>query len=157
MSTFLWNVVLAILWAAMLGAITPVNLAVGFGMGLLLLSIATPHHGASPYAMKLLYVVHLLALIVWNVLTANWRLAREIVSPRMRSEPAIYAYEMEAQTDMEVTLLALIVSFSPGTLGLEVSADRRLLYVHVMFFATREQFNRDIREHIEGPLLRVLR
>lgn len=157
MSTFLWNVVLAILWAAMLDAITPINLAIGFGVGLLLLNFATPPRGASPYARKLLYVAHLLALIVWNVLSANWRLAREIATPGVRSLPAIYAYEMESRTDMEVTLLALIVSFSPGTLGLEVSADRRLLYVHVMFIATREQFNRDIREHIEGPLLRVLR
>ncbi|MCY1081228.1 Na+/H+ antiporter subunit E [Archangium lansingense] len=157
MSAFLWNVVLAFLWAAMLDEITPTNLAIGFGVGLLLLAFSTTQQGASPYAMKLLYVGHLLALIFWNVLTANWRLAHEILTPGVNNQPAIYAYEMEARTDMEVTLLALIVSFAPGSLGLDVSQDRRLLYVHVMFTTTREQFTRNLREQVERPLLKVLR
>ncbi|MFE8602429.1 Na+/H+ antiporter subunit E [Archangium violaceum] len=157
MSTFLWNLVLALLWAAMLDDITPANLAIGFGVGLLLLGFSTSQHGASPYAMKLLYVGHLLALIFWNVISANWRLAHEIMTPGVNNQPAIYAYEMESRTDMEVTLLALIISFAPGTLGLEVSSDRRLIYVHVMFTTTREGFTREIREHVERPLLKVLR
>ncbi|MFY0529187.1 Na+/H+ antiporter subunit E [Archangium gephyra] len=157
MSTFLWNVILAFLWAAMLDEITPTNLAIGFGVGLLLLGFATTQPGASPYALKLLYVGRLLALVLWNVLSANWRLAHEILTPGVNNQPSIYAYEMEARTDMEITLLTLIVSFAPGTLGLDVSRDRRVLYVHVMFTTTREQFIQNTREHMERPLLEVLR
>jgi multicomponent Na+:H+ antiporter subunit E len=75
----------------------------------------------------------------------------------MHSQPAIYAFEMEARSDMEVTLLALIVTFTPGTLALEVSEDGRVLYVHVMFSTPREQFTRELRERVERPLLKVLR
>ncbi|HSP79119.1 MAG TPA: Na+/H+ antiporter subunit E [Myxococcaceae bacterium] len=156
MSTFLWNVVLAFLWAAVLGEISLSNLAIGFLLGLVVLGFAVPG-GVSPYALKVVYMGRLLALVVWEVLTANLRIAQDILTPRPRARPAIYAYEMEARTDAEVTLLALLVTFTPGTLGLEVSEDQRLLYVHVMFPTTREEFRRRLSARLERPLLQVMR
>jgi multicomponent Na+:H+ antiporter subunit E len=153
----LWNVVLAFLWAAVLGEVTLLNLAIGFGLGLLLLAFVTPERGASSYARKLLDVVRLLAIFNREVVVANLRIAHELLTPRIYNAPAIYAFEMEARTDMEVTLLSLLVTFTPGTLALEVSEDGRVLYVHVMFTMSREEFTRELRENVERPLLRVLR
>ena len=157
MSTFLWNVVLAFLWATVMDEVTLVNLAIGFVLGLALLAFVTPHPGASPYALKLLYLVRLVGLVAWDMMVANLRIAHEILTPTMHNFPAIYAYEMEARTDAEVTLLALLITFTPGTLMLEASQDGRVLYVHMMFSTPREEFTRSLRERLERPLLRVLR
>jgi len=156
-STFLWNVVLAFLWATVMDEVTLVNLAIGFVLGLALLAFVTPHPGASPYALKLLYLVRLVGIVAWDMLVANLRIAHEILTPTMHNFPAIYAYEMEARTDAEVTLLALLITFTPGTLMLEASQDGRVLYVHMMFSTPREEFTRSLRERLERPLLRVLR
>ncbi|ADO68860.1 Na+/H+ antiporter subunit E [Stigmatella aurantiaca] len=157
MSSFLWNLVLAFLWAAVQDDMSLGNLAIGFVLGLLLLSFVTPEPGASPYARKLVDILKLLGLFLREVLSTNWRLAREIATPGIKSQPAIYAFETEARTDLEVTLLLLIINFTPGSLGLELSEDGKVLYVHNMFTTTREEFIRNMRENVERPLLRVLR
>lgn len=157
MRTFLWNVVLAFLWASMLDEVTLTNLVIGFAVGVLLLSFVTPRTGASPYALRLLYVLQLLAIVTWEVVVANLRIAHEILTPTMHNLPALYAYELEASTDAEVTLLALLVTFTPGTLALEISEDKRVMYVHMMFSTPREEFVRSVRERLERPLLRVMR
>jgi multicomponent Na+:H+ antiporter subunit E len=157
MSAFLWNLVLALLWAAVQDGMSLGNLATGFGLGLLLLSFATPEPGPSPYARKLLDILKLLGLFAREVLTTNGRLALEIATPGIKSRPAIYAFETEARTELEVTLLLLIINFTPGSLGLELSEDGKVFYIHNMFTTTREAFIRNLRENVERPLLRVLR
>ena len=157
MRAFSWNVVLAFLWATLLEEVSLTNLAIGFVLGFIALGLTEPTRGVSRYALKLFHLLALLALVAWEVLLANLRIAHELLTPDLFSRPAIYAHELEARTDAEVTLLALIVTFTPGTLGLEVSEDRRLLYVHVMFATTREEFSERLRARLERPLLRVLR
>lgn len=157
MSTFLWNLILALLWATLLAEVTLTNLAIGFLLGLVVLETVEPRRGVSPYARKLLHLFRLLWLIAWEVVLANLRIAHELLTPRLYSSPAVYAYEMEARTDLEVTLFSLLVTFTPGTLALEVSGDGRRLYVHVMFATTREEFSARLRDRLERPLLRVMR
>lgn len=157
MSAFLWNLMLALLWAAMLGSVSPQNLITGFIIGFLLLALVDTQHVPSRYATKTWNVVRLVARVGWDVLVANARVAYEIATPKLVTRPAIYRYDMEARTDAEITLLTLIVTFAPGTLCLEVSEDRKALYVHVMFATTREAFRKELRERVEIPLLRALR
>ncbi|GHG77525.1 Na+/H+ antiporter subunit E [Comamonas sp. JC664] len=157
MTSFLWNLMLALLWAAMLGSVTAENLITGFVIGFLVLALVDSEHLPSRYATRTWNVARLVARVGWDVLVANARVAFEIATPKLVTRPAIYRYEMEAQTDAEITLLTLIVTFAPGTLGLEVSEDRKAIYVHVMFATTREAFCRELRERVEIPLLRALR
>ncbi|AEI67391.1 Na+/H+ antiporter subunit E [Corallococcus macrosporus] len=157
MTALLWNLMLALLWAAMLGSVTPANLLTGFVIGFILLAFIDTPHLPSRYATQTWNVARLVARVAWDVLVANARVAYEIATPRLISRPAIYRYDMEARTDAEITLLTLIVTFAPGTVGLEISEDRKALYVHVMFASTREAFCRDLRERVEIPLLRALR
>jgi multicomponent Na+:H+ antiporter subunit E len=157
MSTFLWNLVLALLWGAVQDDMRPGNLAIGFVLGWVLLAFVSPVPGPSPYARKWLDILKLLGLFLREVITTNGRLALEIATPGIKSRPAIYAFETEARTEMEVTLLLLIINFTPGSLGLEISEDGKVLYIHNMFTTTREAFIRNMRENVERPLLRVLR
>lgn len=157
MSAFLWNVLLAFLWASVLGEVTVFNLAVGFVLGLAVIAFTHPGPEPSPYARKLVDFLKLLGLVAVEVLWANLRIAWDILTPKARSSPAIYEYRMQARTDAEVTLFALLVTFTPGTLSLEVSDDGRRLYVHVMFGASREEFAHQLRTRLEEPLLRVMR
>jgi len=157
MTSLLWNLVLALLWAAMLGSVTAVNLITGFVIGFVVLALADTQRRSSRYTTRAWNVVRLVAGVGWDVLVANARVAYEIATPRLITRPAIYRYDMEAQTDAEITLLTLIVTFAPGTVGIEVSEDRKSLYVHVMFASTREAFRRELRERVEVPLLRALR
>ena len=53
--------------------------------------------------------------------------------------------------------LANLVSLTPGSLSLDVSEDRRTLYVHVMFLDDVESCRREIKEGFERRVLELLR
>jgi multicomponent Na+:H+ antiporter subunit E len=46
---------------------------------------------------------------------------------------------------------------TPGSLSMDVSDDRRVLYVHAMFVEDAEEFRREIKESFERRVLEMLR
>jgi multicomponent Na+:H+ antiporter subunit E len=65
---------------------------------------------------------------------------------------------LRARTDAEITVLANLISLTPGTLSLDVSPDRRVLYVHAMDLAGGpDALRTDIRDTLEGRVLTLLR
>ena len=54
-------------------------------------------------------------------------------------------------------LVANLISLTPGTLSIDISKDRRFLYVHVMFLDDVERAQRELKEGLEQRVLEVLR
>ncbi|MBB5220988.1 multisubunit Na+/H+ antiporter MnhE subunit [Amaricoccus macauensis] len=58
--------------------------------------------------------------------------ARAVVDPR-RAAPGFVTVPLTlARTDVEITLVANYITLTPGTLTVDVSADRRTLLVHAL-------------------------
>src|SRR5690606_35550704 len=93
-----------------------------------------------------------LAYFFWELLLANFRVAYDVVTPTHFMRPGILAIPLDAETDLEITLLANMISLTPGTLSLDVSSDRRVLFVHTMYLEEVDAF-----KDCERRLLRVLR
>jgi multicomponent Na+:H+ antiporter subunit E len=64
---------------------------------------------------------------------------------------------LEAKTDLEITVLANLITMTPGTLSLDVSPDRKTLYVHAMYIKNPEALRFDIKENLERRVLELLR
>ncbi|MBO9362721.1 MAG: Na+/H+ antiporter subunit E, partial [Thermoflexus sp.] len=68
------------------------------------------------------------------------------------------AIPLDARTDAEITLLANLITLTPGSLSIDVSADRKVLYVHIVEIGEHpDQFRRKIKERLERRLLEVMR
>lgn len=72
-------------------------------------------------------------------------------------KPGIVKVPLDAKSDIEITLLANLISLTPGTLSLDVSNDRKVLYVHAMYISDKEKFINDIKQGFERRLLEILR
>ena len=70
---------------------------------------------------------------------------------------AIVAVPLDAKTDAEITMLANLITVTPGSFSLEVSADRSVLYVHAMYVDDPETFRREIKNGFERRVLELLR
>ena len=64
---------------------------------------------------------------------------------------------MTVTTDAQITLLANMITLTPGTLSVDVSADRRTLYIHAIDVASKEALIGDIAAGFETKILGVLR
>ena len=92
-----------------------------------------------------------------EIFLSNLRVAHDTLTPRHHSRPGILAVPLRVRTDLEILLLANLISFTPGTMSLDVSSDRRTLYVHAMFLDDPETVRREIVEQLEGRVLRLVR
>jgi multicomponent Na+:H+ antiporter subunit E len=158
MNTFLWNIFLALIWVAITEQFTGTNLVIGFVLGYLILGFARATVAAgSPYFRKVWKLVSFLAYFLQEMLRANLRVAYDVVTPTYYMRPAVVQIPLDAKTDLEITLLAMFITLTPGTLSLDVSTDRKVLYIHAMFAADPEALRREIKEGFERRLLELLR
>ncbi len=73
--------------------------------------------------------------------------------------PGVIAIPLEARTDVEITLLANLITLTPGSVSLDLSEDRRVLYIHAMYIdgGDVEAYRRSVKEGLERRVLELLR
>lgn len=157
MTLFLLNTLFAFGWAAMIGSFTLASLSIGFILGFGALYLTRGLYGPTPYFNRSRRVVFLIGYFLYELMVSSIRVAHDVVTPRNRSRPGIIAVPMDAESDAEIMLLANLISLTPGTLSLDVSPDRKILYVHVMFLDDLDTAKREIKAGMERRLLEVTR
>jgi multicomponent Na+:H+ antiporter subunit E len=91
--------------------------------------------------------------LILSALRVGWL----AVQPQIRIRPAIVAHPLTLTTDAQITLLANMITLTPGTLAVDVSDDRKTLYVHAIDIESREALIGDIAAGFETQILRVFR
>ncbi|WP_275789617.1 Na+/H+ antiporter subunit E [Pararhizobium gei] len=125
-------VLLTLVWAALTGSVTPHNLALGFLLSALSLFVVRAHIPKVRHRVRLGKLALLAGLFVRELWVSAFRVAILVLRPDMRLRPGIFAYPLTVTRDFEITLLANLITLTPGTLSVDVSPDRRLLYVHAL-------------------------
>jgi multicomponent Na+:H+ antiporter subunit E len=75
----------------------------------------------------------------------------------MQLKPGIFAFPLTVNRDFEITLLANMITLTPGTLSVDVSDDRGTLYVHALDCSDPEATKRDIANGFERKILEAFR
>ena len=70
---------------------------------------------------------------LWELLLSNLRVAHDIVTPRDRFKPGIIAIRLPELSDTQLIALTNLVTMTPGTICLDVTDDRKTLYIHSMY------------------------
>jgi multicomponent Na+:H+ antiporter subunit E len=151
------NLALAVLWVALMDKVTLPDLATGFIVAYLVLWLVRPALGETAYFRKFPQAAGFVAFFLKELIFANLRVAAEVLSPRPQRRPGVVAVPLEVSTPAEITFLANVVTLTPGTLSLDVSPDRKTLYVHGMFVDDPEAVRRDIKNGFERRILELLR
>lgn len=156
MNLLLWNILLALAWIALTGHGTPGNFVIGFLIGYAILGFAQRGQGSSKYFGKVLKVITLGLFFIWELLIASLRVAYDIITPRHFMRPGVVAIPLEIMTDGEITILANMVSLTPGSLSLDISSDRRVLYIHAMYIHDVDGVRKKIKQ-FERRILEISR
>lgn len=151
------NLFLASGFSVIMGQVNMMGFISGFVIGYLALWITQPLYGPSRYFLRVVKLLKLTVSFLWLLLVSNFRVLWDIITPYDSSKPAVIGIPLDAKTDFEIMLLANLISLTPGSLSLDVSRDRNMLYVHIMFLDDIEEARREIKEKIEKRLLEVIR
>lgn len=165
MSVFLWNILLALVWVGLNGEFTIGNFIVGFALGFPILFFTRRgtiggtggKSSGRGYGRKAWKVIGLLLFFIKELIVANLRVAYDVLTLGYRMRPGILAVPLDVRTDFEITLLANLITLTPGTLSLDVSHDRRTLYIHAMYADDPEAVKLSIKHGFERRILEVMR
>jgi multicomponent Na+:H+ antiporter subunit E len=152
------SLLLALAWCALSGELTAAAALEGLVLGWLALRLARvrPSVPLGTALARLPAALRLLAFFLWELLVANVSVALAVLFPARRVHPAIVAVPLDVRSDAGITLLANLVTLTPGTLALDVSADRGTLYVHALSAPDPAALVREIKTGFERRVLEVL-
>lgn len=154
---FLLNVLLALAWAALTGDFSPINLVAGFVFGYAALWFMKFIMPFSTYFAKVPQVISFVLMFGWEIIKANLRMAYYVLAPIDKMNPGVIGIPLDITNDLQITMLANMITLTPGTLSLEVSTDRQVLYVHNVQVTDPDAFRQEIKEGFERQVLEVTR
>lgn len=156
MIAFLLNLLLAMMWVTVSGSSHWANFLVGFLVSYLALRWMWPLFGETTYFQRLKAAIGFAFFFLWELIKANLRVAYDVVTPSAKRRPAVVAVPLDLDNDAQITMLANLITLTPGTLSLDVSEDRKTLYIHAMFMENAETFRREIKEGFERRVREVM-
>lgn len=159
MRAFIYNILLTVFWMAITEHFSLENFLIGFAICFLILLLARPLFDAQSqrYFTLAWRLPRFAALMVWEIVLSSVRVAQAVLSPDMKIQPGIVSYPLEVRTDLEITLLANLITLTPGTLSLDVSEDRKVLYLHGMFVDDPQAVIQSTHDILEKAVLEVTR
>jgi multicomponent Na+:H+ antiporter subunit E len=154
---FLLNNLLTFVWVALTGTFTFLNFAFGFVLSFAALWLINTSKSDEKYFQIVPRAIAFAFFFLYELVKANIHVAYDVITPTFYMTPGIVRVPLDAKTDFEITLLANLISLTPGTLSLDVSEDRKVLYVHSMYIEDKDKFIKGIKNGFERRLLKLLR
>lgn len=157
MNQLLFNILLAIAWMLLTGDLQAETFLEGIIIGFIILWISKSALGGSKYFNKIPMAIKFILYFIKELIKANLIVAYDIITPKDYMKPGIVAVPLDARTNLEITLFANLITLTPGTLSLDVSTDKKTLYVHGLYVNDSESFRKELKDGLERRLLEVLR
>lgn len=108
-----------------------------------------------PRTIRIAPLLRLMAVVIYDIVVANMRMVVLILGPARRLRPQFVVVPVTLQEPFAITLLASIISLTPGTVSANLSGDRRSLLVHDLDVEDKETAVQRIRERYERPLMEI--
>lgn len=163
MMLVLANIAIAFLLMGMTGIWTLPGFLGGMAAGFLILALVPARSAAKGarqpigYGRRVGRLLRLVLMFIRELLLSAFRVAALAVRPELPTNSGLFAYPLIVDRDFEIALLANLITLTPGTLSVDVSDDRRTLYVHAIDCNDPEEARRDIREGFERAILEAFR
>ena len=153
---FLMNLLLSFIWAALTGSMGYSNFLFGYLLGFLILWILNKNETDQRYFYRVPKIIGFVFYFLYEMIVANLQVAYDVITPKYFFKPGIVRFPLEATTDFEINLISMFISLTPGTILLDVSEDKKSIFIHVMYLDSKEKFIARMR-YSERRILEILR
>ncbi|BAQ08979.1 Na+/H+ antiporter subunit E [Sporosarcina sp. FSL W7-1349] len=130
----LLNLFIAFLWMTLMDEdeLNFTTFFAGFLVGIGIIFFMHRFFGTQFYLRRLFSSFKLLLIFISELTQSSIIVLKQILSPKLKIKPGIFKYETILQSDVEVTMLSLLLTLTPGSVVMEVAPEGNLLYIHAM-------------------------
>ncbi|MFH2133722.1 MAG: Na+/H+ antiporter subunit E [Pseudomonadota bacterium] len=146
---------LFLLWAVLSNAASFASLLLGALLALLLPFIVSPFWPDALHIQHPVLALRFAARIGWDILLANWAVARRVLGPVAALHPAFVEVPLDLRDPFAATLLGSVVSLTPGTVSIDVDRERWVLQVHALDAPDPQALVREIKQRYEAPIREI--
>lgn len=136
--SFMLNLLLAVVYVALLGEVAFFDFAIGFVIGFVIVSLINRTRDSVSYPGRCLALLRFAGYFLVILTKANLQVAWEIITPGFTFKPRIVRYPVDDLNDIEITTLANAITLTPGTLSADVDDEGKNLYIHCMYAGDRD-------------------
>lgn len=149
------SLALLVAWLMLNSTLAPAHLLLGAFLGWSLPLLCASLLGRTVPLSRPLRIVRLLAVVLFDIVIANIRVARLILGPASALRPAFIEVPLTLREPYAVHTLASIITLTPGTISSRISHDRRRLLVHALDVPDEQELINDIKLRYEQPLKEI--
>ncbi|KHO66255.1 Na+/H+ antiporter subunit E [Pseudomonas flexibilis] len=108
-----------------------------------------------PRVRKPLKLCLFLLKVFWDIVVANLHVARLVLGPKERLNPAFVEVPMVIEDEFLLATLACIISLTPGTVSAGLTPDRKTLLLHALDAPDIKALVAELKHRYEAPLLEI--
>ncbi|MGF1614817.1 MAG: Na+/H+ antiporter subunit E [Gammaproteobacteria bacterium] len=149
------SLLLAVVWLLLVNSLAPAHILLAMLISLIVPLFTDAFWPVRPHVRYPQRLLRYALMVIWDIVRANLIVARLILGPPTRLRPAFVRLPLELRSDFAITVLAGTVSMTPGTVSAEISADRRVLLIHVLDLDDEAALLAEIKARYETPLKEI--
>jgi multicomponent K+:H+ antiporter subunit E len=144
------------IWLIMNSTLSPAHMLLGAFLGLAIPALTRSLWPEKLHLRRAARFARLLVVVIYDIVLANLHVARLVLGPAARLRPAWVMVPLELTSPYAISMLASIITLTPGTVSAALSADRRTLIVHALHVHDSVAVTNRIKSRYEAPLMEIL-
>lgn len=149
------TLLITFLWVVVVSRFTLGSLVMGLMVGLAIPLLVRGFWTERPVMRRPLLALALLARVLLDIVVANIEVARLVLGPTARLRPAHLELPLALSSPYVATILASIISLTPGTVSVDIDMEGQRLLVHALNAPDPEATIATIKRRYEAPLKEI--
>lgn len=104
---------------------------------------------------KIYYVFVFIAIYLSKLVQANLFIAYDILTPNLKVKPGFIKVPLLLKSDFGMLLFSNLLSMTPGSLSIDITRDKKYIWVHVLYQTTEEEIFSEFRD-IQFKIQRIM-
>jgi len=151
----LLSLLLMLLWLLLSNSAAPGQLLLGALFGLLI-PLFTRRFWPEPLRVaRPALLISFAGRVLKDIVVANFAVARVVLGPADAIRPVFVRVPLDIQGDFPITVLASVVSLTPGTVSTDLDPEQNSLWVHALSEENPERLVRQIKQRYEAPIREI--
>ncbi len=149
------NLIISFMWMFLSESYTFITFIIGYIVGILLLLILNRFFNERFYLERFHKIILLFYIFIRELILSNLDVVKLVYAKNPNFEPGIFAMPIDVKKNWEITLLANLISLTPGTLSIAISDDNKNIFIHAMHIDEKEQSIYEIKNTFEKAIMEV--
>lgn len=149
------SVLLALVWLLVRQSVAPADLLSAAVLALVVPRLVHRFLGAAVHPRAWGIALRLTFVVLWDIVVSNFTVARIVLSPASDPRPAWVPVPLATRHPTAITLLATIITTTPGTVSCVVDDERGQILVHALDCDDAPAMAAQIKQRYEQPLMEI--